>query len=64
MDQLISYFQMGGHGSFIWTSYVMVFVVLAVLWLQSRRFVWNSQTELDGLAVDRPHCQTSKKNET
>ena len=64
MEQLISYFQMGGPGSFIWTSYGMVFLVLALLWLQSRCFVRNSQTELDGLAVDRPHYQTSKKNET
>lgn len=64
MEHIMSYFQMGGHGSFIWASYGMVFIVLLVLWIQSRRFVRNSQSELDGLAVDRPHRQVSKKDET
>jgi heme exporter protein D len=64
MEQLMSYFKMGGHGGFIWASYGMVFFVLLVLWAQSRRFVWSSQSELDGLVVDLPHSQAAKKNET
>jgi heme exporter protein CcmD len=64
MEQLMSYFQMGGHGGFIWASYGMVFIFLLVLWVQSWCFFRSSQSELDGLVVDLPHSQAVKKNET
>ena len=64
MDDLISYFDMAGHGGFIWSSYGMVLIVLLGLWLISRRFVRTSQTELDGLNIKRPHRQTRQSNET
>ncbi len=55
MDRLASYFEMGGYGDFIWSSYGMVFAVLLGLWLISRRFVHASQTELDSLNAERLH---------
>ena len=64
MEQIISYFAMGGHGVYIWIAYGLVFFVLLLLWLQSWRFFKNSQSKLDSLVVDLPHRQAVKKNET
>ena len=54
---------MGGHGSYIWAAYGMAFFVLLALWIQSKRFALNSQSELARLAVDRPNRQLDEKNE-
>ena len=63
MENIVFYFEMGGHGNYIWAAYGMVFFVLLVLWIQSTRFVLNSQSELARLAVDRPNHQLDEKNE-
>ena len=63
MESIVSYFEMGGHGSYIWATYGMAFFVLLVLWIQSKRFVRNSQSELVSLAVKRSNSQLDKKNE-
>ena len=63
MESIVSYFEMGGHGSYIWATYGIAFFVLLVLWIQSKRFVRNSQSELASLAVDRSNSQLDKKNE-
>ena len=63
MENIVSYFGMGGHGSYIWATYGMAFFVLLVLWIQSKRFARNSQSELASLAVDRPNRQLDEKNE-
>ena len=61
MESVVSYFEMGGHGSYIWATYVMAFFVLLVLWIQSKRFVRSSQSELDNLAIERPNRQLDEK---
>jgi heme exporter protein CcmD len=63
MENIVFYFEMGGHGSYIWVAYSMVFFVLLALWIQSKRFALNSQSELARLAVDRPNRQLDEKNE-
>ena len=63
MESIVSYFEMGGHGSYIWATYGIAFFVLLVLLIQSKRFVRNSQSELASLAVDRPNRQLDEKNE-
>ena len=63
MESIISYFEMGGHGSYIWASYGMVLFILLVLCILSKRFVLNSQSELASLAVERPNRQLDEKNE-
>jgi heme exporter protein D len=63
MESIKFYFEMGGHGSYIWASYGMVFLVLLVLWIQSKNFFLNSQSELASLAVDRANRQLDEKNE-
>ena len=63
MESIIFYFKMGGYGSYIWATYGMAFVVLLVLWIQSKRFVRNSQSELAILAEDRSSRQMDEKNE-
>ena len=63
MESIVSYFEMGGHGSYIWATYGMAFFVLLVLWIQSKRFALNSQSELARLAIDRPNRQLGEKNE-
>ena len=63
MENIVFYFEMGGHGSYIWATYGMAFFVLLVLWIQSKRFVLNSQSELARLAIDRPNRQLGEKNE-
>ena len=65
MESLIEYFDMGGHGSFIWACYGMVTFVLVTLWIMSRRFVRTSQQQLDGLEANRPsRRQRNQSNET
>jgi heme exporter protein D len=63
MEGIVSYFEMGGHGSYIWATYGIAFFVLLVLLIQSKRFVRNSQSELASLAVERPNRQLDEKNE-
>jgi heme exporter protein CcmD len=63
MESIVSYFEMGGHGSYIWATYGIAFFVLLVLLIQSKRFVRNSQSELASLAVERPNRQLDEKNE-
>ena len=63
MEIIVSYFEMGGHSSYIWATYGMAFFILLVLWIQSKRFVRNSQSELASLVVDRPSRQLDEKNE-
>ena len=63
MESIIFYFGMSDHGGYIWASYVMAFFVLLVLWIQSKRFVRNSQSKLANLAVELPNCQLDGKNE-
>ena len=63
MESIVSYFEMGGHGSYIWATYGIAFFVLLVLWIQSKRFVRKSQSELASLAVERPNRQLDEKNE-
>lgn len=64
MEALNTYLHMGGHGGFIWASYGAVLVVLLGLWAISRRFVQSSQSELQGLNVDRPHHKAKAADET
>ena len=63
MESIVSYFEMGGHGSYIWATYGMAFFVLLVLWIQSKRFVRNSQSELASLTVEQSNSRLDKKNE-
>ena len=63
MESIVFYFEMGGHGNYIWATYCMALLVVLVLWIQSKRFVLNSQSELARLAVDRPNRQLDEKNE-
>jgi heme exporter protein CcmD len=63
MESIVSYFEMGGYGSYIWATYGIAFFVLLVLLIQSKRFVRNSQSELASLAVERPNRQLDEKNE-
>lgn len=51
MDGVSNFFHMGGHGAFIWPSYLIVFAVLAALLVFSRRFVKTTESELQALDV-------------
>ena len=64
METLTQYLEMGGHGSFIWPSYGVVFVVLLGLWILSRRYAQSSSEELAGLTVERPHRDRGPADET
>ena len=63
MEKIVSYFEMSGHGNYIWATYGMAFFVLLVLWIQSKRFVLNSQSELASLAVEQQDLKLDEKNE-
>jgi len=49
MSGVNEFFHMGGHGAFIWTSYLIVFAVLVTLLFFSRRFVKVTESELKAL---------------
>ena len=49
MSGMETFFEMGGHAAYIWPAYTVVALVLAGLWLASRRFVHNSSAELEDL---------------
>ena len=49
MDQLTSYFAMGGYGGFIWPAYTLTAVVLIGLLIVSRRTLTARETELDAV---------------
>ncbi len=64
MESLEAFFDMGGHGAFIWPAYGMVFLVLVVLWVTSRRYVKSSAAELQSLNADRPQRNRGGADET
>jgi heme exporter protein D len=49
MDQLTSYFAMGGYGGFIWPAYGLTAVVLIGLLIASRRTLAARETKLDAI---------------
>jgi len=57
---MTDYFEMGGYAAFIWPSYAVAGVVLAGLWIASRRFVRATEQELATLNPRR----TGEKDET
>lgn len=44
-----AYFEMGGHGAYIWPAYGLVFAVLMGLFVASRRFAGRAGREFDAL---------------
>lgn len=54
MDQLSSFFDMGGYAGFVWPSYVAVFAVLAVLLGISLRGLRAAEAELERLEGEQP----------
>ena len=46
---MAEFFNMGGHGVFIWPSYVIVFVVLIALGIQSRKWLVNLEKAVQDL---------------
>ena len=57
MTGLENFFNMGGHGGYIWPAYGIVAAALAGLWIASRRFVRNSAAELETLNPRSRHRQ-------
>ncbi len=51
MNGVNEFFHMGGHGAFIWPSYLIVLAVLVTLLFFSRRFVKTTESELKALDV-------------
>ena len=49
MAGMETFLEMGGHAGYIWPAYGIVALVLAGLWLASRRFVRASNAELEDL---------------
>jgi len=48
-----AYFEMGGHGAYIWPAYGLVFAVLMGLFVASRRFAGRAGREFDALNPGR-----------
>jgi heme exporter protein D len=46
MDQLTSYFAMGGYGGFIWPAYALTAAILIGLLIASRRTLTARESEL------------------
>jgi len=52
METISQYFNMGGHGGFIWPAYIIVFGVMVALMIVSRRSLKNAQEELKTLETE------------
>jgi len=50
---MAEFFEMGGYGAFIWPAYGAVALVLAGLWVTSRRFVVSTEADLATLTPHR-----------
>lgn len=43
------FFDMGGYGAFVWPSYIITALVLAAVFIFSRRLLKSRERELDAL---------------
>jgi heme exporter protein D len=53
---MLEFLNMGGYAAFVWPSYLLAAVIMAGLWLTSRRALKLREAELkrlEGEAVDR-----------
>ncbi len=46
---MAEFFEMGGYATYIWPAYGVVGLVLAGIWIASRRFVTTTEAELSTL---------------
>jgi heme exporter protein D len=60
---MAEFFEMGGYGSFIWSAYGSVGLVLVGIWLASKRFVSNTEAELSELSPRLNPQKSEEKDE-
>lgn len=58
-----SYFEMGGYAGYVWPSYAVTFVVLAVVLVLSIRSMRSQERELANLQAMRPARRRPTKAE-
>jgi heme exporter protein D len=53
VNSMGQFFEMGGYAGYVWPAFVIVLVVMAVLWVASRRGCRNSEHTLAALRKNR-----------
>jgi heme exporter protein D len=61
MDNLSSYFTMGGHAGYIWPSYALTAIVMLVLLVTSLRSLRTNEAELKSLEVEAKELRDQRR---
>lgn len=61
---MAEFFNMGGHGGFIWSSWGIAFVVLAILIGTSLKSMRNRERELARMEAEAPRRRRRRSAET
>ncbi len=58
------FLNMGGYGAFVWPSYIITALVLAAVFIFSRRLLKSRKRELDALQKSLEQKSLDKKDES
>ena len=61
---MAAFFDMGGHGNFVWSAYAIAAILMVGLWIMSRRFQHTSNEKLMTLGPRSRHRQQAPNDET
>jgi heme exporter protein CcmD len=62
VSSIAKFFEMGGHGVYVWSAYAIAFVVIGTLIVTSRRALKAREAEVAALEAARPPRRARRRS--